>query len=890
MRIHLLAILLLGNTVILGQTVKLVRITPAELKPNNSVISGDNGIREIILTLELRGRQRQRVVEFEISARGLQSNPKLIDSEIKLESIAFPGSIRRKNTLTLPIKILLKPLTCLTSDESILIKIKGDPDSLGQSILVKRFPEIPANTSVVLKNDTTIVHPLKEENDNGKRAIIIPVVISGPPPGSPYNFKFQIPDNLKSVNNPQLIQESVQNIPVNLFNKNGCPKVIDFPVILTINEKEKKEYSEYIPILIENNTSSAHTLLIKDTFSKRTKESIDVKSKKDITMNIACRNGKNYSVIIKRINPGGTIEVFEQSSQSSFTYKYSAYYYTSDFSKWLLNIFRTTDSRAVCDECLLCASEIADKVFIELMSTNEKEVIENSSAKKGDSKKEEDNKASDSTKKEAKSNITPKGSESDSVLYKYNFNYSDTILYSITLLKTKNLTRVKLCRETPKGNCDSTTLVDMTKETFTSVITQMLKQRQGKEEFNEKHINPPLSVEYDKYQKKLSESKPVDTPTVYKNAFAALAGLKPEEVTESYVGFVELAKDSMAMKYNAYGQEIKKIKVDSVRFYVESGKLIRRKLIVYTSDGVFFNNQSPISLSTFQRRLNDKLYNIIPGNNEFITLKDVLRIETDGYVPDDLDNQILTRKNTRKELSAASNLNSLINFSLFTDLTGVLGRRANALINTDITGKFITNTRNIKNLDLTFFTHLEANFLLSKFDSKYRSIDSTNILEKQQPNQLDTIDRMHMMQVAWFKGSMKFNFVSFRLPTNQTIDLNIGFRMGASNADSFYKKETDIIFFEYYPELTYSIKRLKNFGTDLSLRYIIQRIADREGFSNKGVELIFNPQVSFFYYPTSNINNTVYLRFNYFANRDKNARNFYQLQLGWKTGLKMTKN
>jgi len=65
----------------------------------------------------------------------------------------------------------------------------------------------------------------------------------------------------------------------------------------------------------------------------------------------------------------------------------------------------------------------------------------------------------------------------------------------------------------------------------------------------------------------------------------------------------------------------------------------------------------------------------------------------------------------------------------------------------------------------------------------------------------------------------------------------------------------------------------------------------RQGaFSNKGVELIFNPQVSFLYYPTSNINNTVYLGFNYFVNRDKNARNFYQLQLGWKTGLKMNKN
>lgn len=888
MRIQLLALVLLANTVIFGQTVKLVAVSPAELKANNSVIAGDNGSREIKVDLELSGRRRTTIVELEIVASGNLSATKLINNKIKLEGIAFPGSKNKKNTLTFPLQLSLPPLTCLTSTETFSIKIKGEPNSIG--ITIKKFPEIPATFTVALKNDTTIIHPLKEENDNGKRAIIVPVVISGTPPANPYSFKFQIPDNLNSISNPQLVQESLQSIPVELYNENGCPRVIDFPIIITLKKKAIKEYTEYIPILIKDNSSSAHIVVIKDTFAKKAVETTPINPKKDITMNVACRSGKNYSILIKKNNPGGTIEIFEQSSTTSYTYKFSSYYYTSDFSKWVFNIFKPKDPKIDCDECLLCANEIADKVFIELMSSQPAAETKNLSDTKEESKKEEDKKASDSTKKEAKSIVPPKTTSSDSILYKFNFNYNDTALYSVTLLKIKNLTRVKLCPETPKGNCDSTTLVDITKETFTSVVTQMLMKKLGKEELNEKLINPPISVEYDRYQNKLAELKPIDTPAIFKNAYAAIAGLNPAELTESNVGFVELAKDSMVMKYNRYGQEIKKIKIDSVRFYVESGKLIRRKLIVYTSDGIFFNAQSPISLSTFQRRLSDRLYSIVQNDNENIILKDVLRVETDGYVPDDIDNQILTRKNARKNLSAASNLNSLINFSLFTDLTGILGRRANALINTDITGKFITNTRNIRNADLTFFTHLEANFLLSKFDSRYRSVDSTNILEKQQPNQLDTIDRMHMMQVAWFKGSMKFNLASFRLPTNQLMDINIGFRMGATNADSFYRKETDIIFFEYYPEFTYSIKRLKNFGTDLSLRYLIQRIADRESFSNKGVEYIFNPQVSFFYYPTSSINNTVYFRFNYFANRDEKARNFYQLQLGWKTGLKVNKN
>ena len=74
---------------------------------------------------------------------------------------------------------------------------------------------------------------------------------------------------------------------------------------------------------------------------------------------------------------------------------------------------------------------------------------------------------------------------------------------------------------------------------------------------------------------------------------------------------------------------------------------------------------------------------------------------------------------------------------------------------------------------------------------------------------------------------------------------------------------------------------------DISLRWIQQRIADKEKFSNIGWQSIFNPQIAFFYYPNSNPNKKFYLRFNYFANHDKSANNFYQLQFGWKTGLKL---
>ena len=62
---------------------------------------------------------------------------------------------------------------------------------------------------------------------------------------------------------------------------------------------------------------------------------------------------------------------------------------------------------------------------------------------------------------------------------------------------------------------------------------------------------------------------------------------------------------------------------------------------------------------------------------------------------------------------------------------------------------------------------------------------------------------------------------------------------------------------------------------------------DKEKFENKSFEIIFNPQIAFYYYPTGNQNNKIYLRFNYFANSKQDANNFYQLQFGIKTGLKL---
>jgi hypothetical protein len=329
-------------------------------------------------------------------------------------------------------------------------------------------------------------------------------------------------------------------------------------------------------------------------------------------------------------------------------------------------------------------------------------------------------------------------------------------------------------------------------------------------------------------------------------------------------------------------------KIESVTFTIESGRIAKKFLFVDTKDGRFFNGSAPISVSHINDRGNDILVSVDPSQNHtYVQLKDVMIYKpVQDYLPDDAQNLSITPQQPTCDLSAASNLNSLINFSIFTDLPGLLGRRANGLINASASGRFITNTKNAPNSDFIWFSFIDANVTVSKFDSKFKSLDSTNI--RVDPiNHLDTLDRLQLEQNAWLRGSVKFNVASLKLLSSQSVEVNVGAIFNVTNADSIYKKDHDIVFADYYPEAVYSIKRLNNFGMDLTVRWMFQFISDKEKFSSLHGKEIFNPQVAFYYYPANNSNSQMYLRFNYFAGHAKNDNNFYQLQVGYKTSLKL---
>jgi len=384
-------------------------------------------------------------------------------------------------------------------------------------------------------------------------------------------------------------------------------------------------------------------------------------------------------------------------------------------------------------------------------------------------------------------------------------------------------------------------------------------------------------------EKKLAEEK----SEKQKKFDDRLAETGNEAITYTGVGTISLRDSTGKIKiYKPDGSILKETKIDNVQFVIEDGKMMRKQLYVKTRDGYFLNKDAPIPISRINERGKDKLGRLnIPNDSTFIRLGELFEYTGNGYVPDDTT-IFLTPAKRGKTLSATSNLNSLINVSLYTDLAGLLGRRANGIINTDVSGKFIINTRNLINWDFTPLAFVEGNIVLSKFDSKFKSLDSS-FIKLGKNGERDTVDRMQLIQTAWLKGSIKFNLFSYRFFYYQNLYVNIGTRINVVNGDSLFRKDRDIIFFDYYPEVIYSINKLRNFGMDISLRWLQQRVADKEPFANNGWESVFNPQIAFFYYPIANQSNKIYLRFNYFANSKKDANNFYQLEFGIKSDLKL---
>lgn len=345
--------------------------------------------------------------------------------------------------------------------------------------------------------------------------------------------------------------------------------------------------------------------------------------------------------------------------------------------------------------------------------------------------------------------------------------------------------------------------------------------------------------------------------------------------------------DKIVTIFNKNGTMARQTKVKQVEATIKQGSIARRGLKITMDDGtVFFNRKSPVNFGGFFKNKRKRMERFDHPRDSalYVSLRDVLDYNFFGSInyPSD-GTHTMTSEERMDTLRVGTSLNNLVEMAVYSDLLGLLGRKPNGLIQSEISGNFITNTGSCKNSDIVFHNFIKPYIRLSKFDSKFGSLDSSSI--NVGTGKKDTINRTYLNQVSYLQAGIKMNLVRFGIGINQAIYVNVGADINLVNADSLYSK--DLIFFNYYPEFNYTVNRIRNFGMDASLKFLRQKVADNDRIVNREALWVFNPSITLSYYPTGKEQSKVYFRFSYFDNQQRGIDNFSQFQVGYKTGFKI---
>jgi hypothetical protein len=321
------------------------------------------------------------------------------------------------------------------------------------------------------------------------------------------------------------------------------------------------------------------------------------------------------------------------------------------------------------------------------------------------------------------------------------------------------------------------------------------------------------------------------------------------------------------------------VKVDSVSITLANGAIAKRGLLVKLSNGEYYRNrQAPISLSNKRYEQYLEIDNF--KRDKHIQYSQVLNyiFISKFYYPDN-GTITLSKKRDSAYLENKSTISDILDMSIYSDLLSLVGRNPNGIIQTELSAHFITNTKNRANKDFTWWSFVNPYFSLSKFDSKFQQIDSSRLGKTVK----DSIDRLYINQTAYLRAGIKVNVIKLGMWPNEELQINTGAELVLTNADSIFKK--DIVTINYYPEILYKVNRMENFGLEASMRWLLQIPAQSLGFYNSKPRVFFNPQVTMYYYPFSDPNKRIYLRYNHFAEVGAGKSNYPQIQFGYKTNL-----
>ena len=313
-------------------------------------------------------------------------------------------------------------------------------------------------------------------------------------------------------------------------------------------------------------------------------------------------------------------------------------------------------------------------------------------------------------------------------------------------------------------------------------------------------------------------------------------------------------------------------KIDSIKFDVKEGMLEFIK--VHLSDGTTYSNRkAPIALLYLDSRGNDRLYDAV--HNKFVLLKNVVVFDTDrrfGYLPDDgkfsLSNE--DAASSKQLLKKNNNLNSIVSFTAYSDLLGLLGDQPNALVNFETKAKFFIHRKNLGNNFAYLLSSIESHFNYNRLDSKFDSIIVTNN-DKVNPVE---IFRRHNIALGVNLSILRWDW----MPSNIG-ELKFGYLFTSSDL-LINGKNTKAINHIKYLDASLKSMIVDNFGAAFNFKYMWQKLNDNENFESIHGKML--PISGEIFYKSSNkgSGDRVYLRFTNYLILNDRTQDFFQLQVG----------
>lgn len=351
-----------------------------------------------------------------------------------------------------------------------------------------------------------------------------------------------------------------------------------------------------------------------------------------------------------------------------------------------------------------------------------------------------------------------------------------------------------------------------------------------------------------------------------------------QEDQKNILGYAKM-KDSIIVYDPILNKKIlNKKAIDSIKIDINEGLIEQIQLT--TIDGkVYYNHNAPIPILYDEVKRSDRLFD--KTGQEYVRYSEAVSFYFDerfGPLP---DNQLIILSNKPgkniKVLTKNTNLSSFINFVAYSDFLGLLGDEANALVHFEANAKFYLHRNNIFNRFIYIFPTFQPSFSYNKLDSKFEVI---SIMSKEvNPTE---IFRRHNYSVGLDITVFKFDF----LPSN-SLDLNTGYQYVSSKIllpDVTTNTINAVSHLKSFDAMLKS-RLAKNFGIDLSAKYIWQTLNPTDYYERSQNHLLGFRGSIYYYPPKGNKGDKIFIRFTNYLALNNRSDDFSQFQIGFSKSL-----